>query len=114
MTPSHPLESLSRGSGQQYSAKKKPIYSKSRYAGLIHIFCDIVDLVIFASLNFREFVILGLFMKFKIRELSISMIVSAYNNNFRVVLIFLNLSSSQNSQKLKPHKYYQIYSMTLE
>ena len=29
MTPPQPLDSLSRGSGQQYSAKKKTIYSKS-------------------------------------------------------------------------------------
>ena len=31
VTPPHPPESLNRGSGQQYSAKTKTIYSKSRY-----------------------------------------------------------------------------------
>ena len=35
-----------------------------------------VDLVIFACLDFREFVILELYTKSRIRELSISMIVS--------------------------------------
>ena len=37
----------------------------------------IVDLVIFACLNCREFVFCGLFAKSKIRELSISMISRA-------------------------------------
>ena len=45
-----------------------------------------VDLVIFACLDFREFVIWGLFTKSRIRELSISMIGMAQNNNFREIL----------------------------
>ena len=36
-----------------------------------------VDLVIFACLGFREFVILGLYTKSRIRQLSIQMIGSA-------------------------------------
>ena len=36
----------------------------------------------FACLDFRKFVILGLFTKSRIRELSISMIGRDHNNNF--------------------------------
>ena len=54
---------------------------------------DTVDLVIFACLNFRKFLIFGFFMKVRIREFS-----------------FFNLSSSRNSRELKPREYYQIYS----
>ena len=58
-------------------------------------------MVIFACLNIGEFVILELFMKSRIRELSISMIGSAHNNNFREISKFANLSAAQNSRKLK-------------
>ena len=64
-----------------------------------------MDLVIFACLDFRDFVILGLFTKSRIYELSISMIESAYNNKFRKII---KLASSR---KLKPREYYQIYSI---
>ena len=58
----------------------------------------IVDFVIFACLNFHEFLILGLVTKFRIRE-------------FANIFEFSNLSSSRNSRKLKPREYYQIYSI---
>ena len=57
-----------------------------------------IDLVIFACLDSREFVILGLFTKSRIRELSTSMIGSAHNNNFHEIL--------------KLYNHYQIYNMT--
>ena len=52
-----------------------------------------VDLVIFTCLDFREFFILKFFTKSRLCELSISMIGSAYNNNFLAFLKFANLSS---------------------
>ena len=52
-----------------------------------------VDLVIFACLDFREFVVLGLFTRSRIRKLSISMIGSDHNDNFHEILKFTNLSS---------------------
>ena len=70
-----------------------------------------VDLVIFACLDYREFVILGLFTKFRTRKLSISMIGSTIIIIFREILIFANSSFSRNSRKLKPREYYQIYSI---
>ena len=54
-----------------------------------------IDLVIFACLDFREFMIFGLFTKSKIRELSILMIGNAHNNNFREISKFANLFSSR-------------------
>ena len=69
-----------------------------------------VDLVIFASSNFREFLILGLLTKFRIRKFFF--FFSIYYNNFREILEFANLSSSRNSRKLKPCEYYpQIHSI---
>ena len=67
-----------------------------------------MDQVIFACLDFRDFVILGLFTKSRIYELSISMIESAYNNKFHKIIKFANLASLR---KLKPREYYQIYSI---
>ena len=72
-----------------------------------------VDLVIFACLDFREFMILELFVESRIRALSISLIV-AYYNNFRDIPKFANLSSSRNFRKLKPREHYQIYSIINE
>ena len=69
--------------------------------------------VIFACLGFREFVILELFTKSRIRELSISMIGSDHDNTFHEILKFANLSSARNLRKLKPCEYYQIYSIFL-
>ena len=60
-----------------------------------------VDLVFFGCLDFREFVIVGLFTKSRIQEFAISLIGIGHNNNFREILKFGNLSSSQNSQILK-------------
>ena len=65
--------------------------------------------VIFACLDFQEFLLLGFFAKSRIWELSISMIGST------IIIIsgipkFTNCPSLQNSRKLKPLKYYQIYS----
>ena len=66
MTPPHPLDSLSGGSGQQYSAKKKTIYSKSgleqnkglgcrTIGGLLEIglgdFLEMICLYLIACLN---------------------------------------------------------------
>ena len=64
--------------------------------GVQGLYNTTVDLVIFACLDFREFVIFGLFTKSRIRELSISMIGSAYNKNFCEIPKFANLSSSRN------------------
>ena len=68
---------------------------------------SIVDLIIFACLNFPEFSILGLFTKFRIREFSIFFISAIIigPTNFREILKFANLSSSR---KLKPREYFQI------
>ena len=69
-----------------------------------------VDQVIFACLNFREFLILGPFTKFKIREFSfffsssIIIIIFARFLNSRICPL-----KSRNSRKLKPREYYQIY-----
>ena len=49
-------------------------------------------------------------MKSRVCELSISMIDSAHNNNFREIPKFANFSSLRN---LKPLEYYQIYSIIL-
>ena len=78
-----------------------------------------VDLVIFACLNFREFVILRLFARSRLRELSILMIGSAI-----IIIIALlntttklvNRSSSRNLRKLKLREYYiyHIYSIAAE
>ena len=51
-----------------------------------------VDLVIFACLNFQEFLILRLFTKFRIRKFSyffshVSRAIN-YNNNFREIFEF--------------------------
>ena len=82
------------------------------------VYCNTVSLIIFACLNFCQFVILGPFTKSRIRELSISMIGSAHNKNFSDFFKFANLSSSRNLRKLKPREYYQIYtidtSMTIQ
>ena len=78
---------------------------------LVRNHLDTVDLIIFACLNFREFVILVLFTKSIIRELSILMIGSAHNNNFCEIIKFASLSSSRISRKLKPREYEQIYSI---
>ena len=62
MSNFHPLEVVSRYRDPQLQVGENLIT---------------VDLVIFACLGFREFVILELFTKSRIRELSISMIGSA-------------------------------------
>ena len=59
-----------------------------------------VDLVIFSYINFCEFVILGLFAKCRIRELSISMICSAI-----IIIIF---TRSLNSRIRPSHKFAKI------
>ena len=48
-----------------------------------------VDLVIFACLNFREFLILGLFPKFRIREFS------SFLNSAFIIIIFGRYLNSQ-------------------
>ena len=59
-----------------------------------------VDLVIFTCVNFREFLILELFTKFKIRE---------YTFFIRSVILIIIFARFLNSQKLKPREYYKIY-----
>ena len=104
---------------QSYPANIKHLYniyttSAQHCINVIQIFWRLKSipalwgLVIFACFDFREFVIWGLFTKSSIRELSISIIASAHNNHFHEILKFANLSSPR---KLKPHKYYQIYSI---
>ena len=61
-----------------------------------------VDLVIFACLNFRKFLILGLFTKFRIREFSFFFSSAIMKNNFHDILEIANLCSSR---KLKPREY---------
>ena len=51
-----------------------------------------IDVVIFACLTFREFVIFGLFTKSRSRKLSISMIGSAHNGISREIFKLANLS----------------------
>ena len=60
-----------------------------------------VDLI--ACLHFREFLGLGLFTKFRLREFS-SVFSSVIIVKIRDILEFANLSSSR---KLKPREYYQ-------
>ena len=60
-------------------------------------------------LDFREFVILGLVTRTRICEVSISMIASAHNNNYREILKYANLFPSRNLRKLKPREYYQVF-----
>ena len=55
------------------------VFSHHKNENLIHSY--IVDLVFFPCLNFRKFVIFGLFARSGIRELSILMI-GIFNNNF--------------------------------
>ena len=52
-----------------------------------------VDLVIFMCLDFREFVILELFMKSRTYKVSILMTGSAHNNNFREILQFVKIKT---------------------
>ena len=52
--------------------------------------CDIVDLLIFACLDFHEFAIWGLFVKSIIRELSILMMGNAI-----IMIIFARFSNSR-------------------
>ena len=75
----------------------------------MHVTYATVDLVISVCLNFYEFLILGFFTKFKTGEFSV-FYYRYYNNNFCKILEFASLSFSQNSQKIKPREYYQIYS----
>ena len=63
-----------------------------------HIICTIYA-------GFSQY--LGLFTKPRIRKLLISMICSAYTNNFRGMPKFVNLSFSRNSH---PRKYYHFQS----
>ena len=70
-----------------------------------HLFIT-VNLVLSECLDCRQYVISGLF-----RELSISMIGSAHNNDFREIPKFVNLSSLPNSRKYKPREYHRIYSI---
>ena len=51
---------------------------------------DSVDLVIFACLDFREFLILGFFTKFSFANFHFSL-VALFTNNFRDILDFANL-----------------------
>ena len=57
--------------------------------------CNNVDLVIFAFLYFRKFVILGLFMRSRISELTFLMIGSAHNNYFREFVFLGKIKTSQ-------------------
>ena len=59
-----------------------------------------IDLVFFSCLDFREFAVLGLFTKSRIRESSIWMIGSADNNNFREILKFVLLTKIETSRIL--------------
>ena len=70
-----------------------------------------VDMVIFACLNFHEFLILGLFTKSRSREflflLSTAIIIIIF-------VRFLKLRTCpprEIRKKLKPREYYQIYSI---
>ena len=72
--------------------------------------CVTVDLVIFACLDFREFVIIGFLCFWNLRIIDFDDRWHYYNN-FRGILKFENLSSSRNSRKLKPREYYQICSI---
>ena len=58
------------------------------------------------GLHFREFLILRLFSKFRIREFSFFVSSAIIIIIFREILEIANLSS----RKLKPREYYQIYS----
>ena len=64
-----------------------------------------VDLVVFACLHFREFVILRLSKKSKIRQLSMLMIGRAHIIVIFAIPKFANLSSSRNSLKFKRGYY---------
>ena len=63
---------------------------QNNIASATHVCRHTVDLVIFAYLNIREYVILGLFARSRIRELSILIIVSA--------IIIINVAKFLNSQ----------------
>ena len=62
-----------------------------------------VDLVIFACLNFREFLILGLFTKFRIREFTFFfsnaitriIVVSLLNPEFALLAKFVKIKTSR-------------------
>ena len=64
-----------------------------------------VDPIIFACLNCREFLVLGLFTKFRIREFLFF---------FSSAIIIIFFARFLNWRKLKPRKYYQIYSRLTE
>ena len=61
-----------------------------------------VDLVIFACVNFREFLLLGLFTKFRTREFLF------FLSSTIIIIIF---EEFLNSRSCPPRKYYQIYSI---
>ena len=54
-----------------------------------HVVAYTVDLVIFASLNFREFLILGLFTKFRIREFTF------FFSSVIIIIIFARFLNSR-------------------
>ena len=72
-----------------------------------------VDPVIFACFNIGEFLILGLFTKFRIREFSFFSSSVIIIKKIGEILEFTILSASQNSQKFKPREYFQMYSIII-
>ena len=75
-------------------------------------------LVYCSSGNFRVFkysriIDFGTFHEVYNSQISFFLSKSYYNDNFREILKFANLSS-QNSRKLKPRQYYQIHSISVD
>ena len=82
---------------------------KSQFTYLLPIFSKYtVDMVIFACLNFRKFLILELFTKFRTREFSFF-----FSNAIKIII----LAKLLNSRIYRPHEIrecYQIYSISIE
>ena len=93
------------------------VYAYYTCVVFVYIVCssnnqNTVNLVILV-IRFSRICDLGIFTRSRISELSISMLGSAHNNNFRKIPKFANLSSTRISRKLKPGKYYHIYNIKL-
>ena len=102
------------GSGKKNTGRiKHKVYQLCCPLKIFLILMPAVHVLIFACLNFRGFLILGLFTKLKIREFSF------FFSSAIIIIIFVtffNLSSLQNSRKLKSPNITRstVYQMTAQ
>ena len=108
--------SLQLTTGLKNDHSSQPVYilrhdwasAEGHYAKGCTEYCESSSFRVFTVLRICDF---RLFSKFRIRELSISLMGSADNNKFRECLKSTN---SGNSQEIKPREYYQMYSIAFD